>query len=139
MQFGDLAAYDKERLYIVLEGVLANIHTTEHKHGWKRAVHVINHVHWYEVPLKRLIVTKERYPHYELIVVTFLGNEIAEQAAAYLTAIGAPFDEMLSQDLDTFTSILPYQPKVRAVYDSDVERLAQYGQAGIAVIAGEDW
>jgi hypothetical protein len=93
---------------------------------------------WYEVPLKRLIVTKERYP-YEISLVTFINQDFADRAAVYLSLVEVPYDGIEYLDLDTFVSILPYQRMVRGVYDSDAERLDRYGVYGIGVTAGEDW
>jgi len=138
VQHGDLAVSDREKLFLVLEGVLANVHIAHHPRRFRRSYDV-NHVHWYEIPLKRMIVTKERYPQYELNVITFLGDELAEQAAAYLDIAGAPYDEIKAWEFDTFCTVLPVLRRVRAVYDSDPERLDHYGQAGVAVVAGNDW
>lgn len=139
MQFGDLQEHHPERLYVVIEGVLANVVVDRTKRGrWIKTDDVQYHIMWYEVPLKRLIVTKERYP-YEIQLVTFIDQDFADRAAIYLSLIEVPYDGIEYLDLDTFASILPYQRLVRGVYDSDPERLDRYGVYGIGVTAGEDW
>lgn len=138
MEHGDLETGSRETIYVVIEGVLveASVNT---QHRLLRSSITTQHLTWLEVPLKRLIVTKGRYPHYEISLITFLDQDVADQAAWYLGLIGQPFDEVSAWDLNTFCSILPYQQYVRAVYDSDPERLDRYGQVGVSVVKGEDW
>jgi hypothetical protein len=139
MQFGDLQEHHPERLYIVIEGVLANVVVDRTTRGrFIKTEDVQYHIMWYEVPLKRLIVTKERYP-YEISLVTFINQDFADRAAIYLSLVEVPYDGIEYLDLDTFVSILPYQRMVRGVYDSDAERLDRYGVYGIGVTPGEDW
>jgi hypothetical protein len=141
VQFGDLAESDRESLILVLEGVLANVTTvTEHTSGFlRRRTTTSYHINWYEVPLKRLIVTKERYPHYEINIVTFQGQPVADQAAEYLNSISLAYDEIRAWHYNKFCGTLPFIRQLRAVYDSDPERLQGYGQYGVAVVAGHDW
>jgi hypothetical protein len=141
VQNGDLETGFRERLVIVLEGVLALV---DEQHGSKRrrlrtTETVTYHLQWHEIPIKRLIVTKERYPHYEIQVVTFISPELLDLAAQYLQRMNVPVDEFLYQDLDEFVTMLPYQHDLRAVYDSIPENLDRYGQVGVAVVRGSDW
>lgn len=140
VQKGDLEASFPERLIIVLEGVLALV-VLEHQHTgrFRRTDTITYHIMWHEVPIKRLIVTKERYPHYEIEIVTFLSESVASQAAEYLQRMDVPFNSINYRDEDEFIAMLPYQRNVRAIYDSEPERLYRFGQSGVQVIRGNDW
>lgn len=140
VQNGDLEASFPERLIIVLEGVLALVvQERQHTGRFRRTDTITYHIMWHEVPIKRFIVTKERYPHYELEIVTFLGESLADQAAQYLQRMNVPYDSINYESIDDFVMMLPYQRNVRAVYDSDPENLHRFGQVGVAVVRGEDW
>ena len=56
MQNGDLAVHNREQLVVILEGVLCKV--VVHK-GTKRLVRRSTsdayHIHWYEIPLKRMV------------------------------------------------------------------------------------
>jgi hypothetical protein len=138
MQFGDLEESRRESLLLVLEGVLVQVTESNVKHRF-RGSDTTWHFQWHEVPLKRLIATKDRYPAYEIDIVTFLGDTVKDTAAEYLTSIEVPYDEITAWDLDDFAMSLRFRPGVRAVYDSDPERLNHYGQLGHAVMRGADW
>ena len=140
MQFGDLAEYDRETLILVLEGMLANVVKIEHVSGFiRKHATTTYHINWYEVPLKRMIVMKERFPQYEISIVTFMGTDVADQAADYLNTFSIPYDGIKAWDYEIFCSWVRFAHHLRAVYDTDQQRLEGYGQYGVGSLAGHDW
>lgn len=140
MQYGDLAESRRESLVIVLEGVLCHItEVASTKRRFRRDTDRVWHFQWHEVPLKRMISIRERYPAYELGIVTFLGDSVCETAADYLNSIEVGYDSIETWDLESFAMSVRFRPNLRAVYDSDLERLDHYSQVGVAVMRGADW
>ena len=139
MQDGDLGVYEREELIVILEGVLCDVYHTETTGKlWKRRGGS-THLDWHDVPLKRLIMVKKNYPHFELTIVTFVSQEVADHAAQFLVNAHIDYDTLSYVPMEDFVMTLRYRPRVRAVYDSEPERLDRYGQAGIAVVKGNDW
>jgi len=138
MEQGDLAVSTRQRAVVVLEGVLASV-TPVLGRGLIRQKITGWDFHWYDVPLKRCVTNKYRYPQYGMDVVTFLGPDVADRAAEFLNSIRFPHDTIEYHNFRQFTSMLPYQDDIIVVYDSDPERLDRYGQLGRAVMSGEDF
>jgi len=140
MQNGDLATHFREELIVILEGVLCQVTVNEEpKRRFRRQQPATYHINWHELPLKRMVTIKERWPDYELNVVTFISPRLADEAAEFLDLIDAPYDSISYQGMGSFTGSLRYRPHVRAVYDCDPQRLDNYGQLGRAVVRGEDF
>ena len=140
MQNGDLAVHHRETLVVILEGVLCQVTVnTGAKRRLRRSDSDTYHISWHEIPLKRLITTAERWPDYDIEIVTFISNRLAEEAAEFLNDATIPYGSIRYQGYGTFVNTLRYRPHLRAIYDSNPHRLDEYGQVGIAVVRGEDW
>jgi hypothetical protein len=138
MEQGDLAVSTRQRAVFVLEGVLAQVTPTlgrgiirQKVTGWS--------YHWLDVPLKRCVTNKHRHPQYGLDVVTFLGQQVADEAAQFFTSIDFPYDSIEYRDFTKYVQALPYQPDIVVIYDSDMDRIQRYGQLGRIVVKGEDF
>ena len=142
MQNGDLGVHLREELVVILEGVLCQVTTTHdvrRKLSIRRQRPVAFHINWHEIPMKRMVTIGERWPDYEVNIVTFLDQALADEAAEFLDLADIPHDSIAYQAFGTFTNTLRYRPRIRAIYDSDFDRLSSYGQVGIAVVRGEDF
>jgi hypothetical protein len=138
MQNGDLALSVRPRWIVVLEGVLAEVMSESRRKPWGRN-HTTYHIMWHEVPLKRMVSLKYRYPENALEIVSFLNQEVVDQAARYLTTIQVPYDTLSYYSIGDFCDMLRFNPDVRAVYDSDPENLHRFGQVGVSVVRGSDF
>jgi hypothetical protein len=140
MQKGDLAVHHREQLVVILEGVLCHVTVTSGtKRRLRRSDPDTYHISWHEIPLKRMVTIGERWPDYEVEIVTFISKEVAGQAAEFLLDAEIPYSSIRYHSYNDFVNTLRYRPHVRAVYDSNYQRLSEYGQAGTAVVRGEDW
>jgi hypothetical protein len=97
------------------------------------------HINWHEVPLKRCIDMKNRYPDNAMELVTFISEEFLEDAANFLNEARVPFDSMSYVPLERFLQTLRFQSDLLAIYDSDPGRLDRYGQKGHQVQRGHDF
>jgi hypothetical protein len=140
MEHGDLAVSVRPHYIVVLEGVLVTVEKVEDekRHRWSHP-HFTTHWHWLDTPLRRLATNKRRFPDFGAEIVTFISEEAADQAAAFLDAMPLPYDSLQYVSLDQFCSLLPYREGLQVVYDSDPQRLDRYGQLGREVIRGEDY
>jgi len=139
MQGGDLQLWERPRYIIVIEGVLCRVDPVTRKRRFREPEVTGYNVQWYDVPIKRSLYLKDRWPDTGQELITFVSQEFADQAASFLDQVGMQYDEVHYQRFADFTSILPYQRDLQAVYDSDPARLDRYGQLGHAVVAGEDY
>lgn len=140
MQHGDLEASVREELVVVLEGVLCQVTFGPVKRRILRTQpQATMHISWHDVPLKRLVSISQRWPDYDVAIVTFVSQRTADETAEYLTDLGVPYASIGYRPFATFVRSLTFLPHVRAVYDSDPQRLDHYGQLGHAVVPGEDW
>jgi hypothetical protein len=139
MQNGDLALWTRPRYVVVIEGVLCRVEPVVRERRLRGNVITGYNAFWYDVPLKRLLYMKDRWPDTAQDLVTFVSQAFCDQAAEFLDAAGVQFDEVKYVSLDTFTAVLRYQRDLQAVYDSDPARLDRYGQLGHAVVPGEDF
>lgn len=142
MQHGDLAVSSRPSYVVVLEGVLAEVTPITRPRRLRGDQIVGYNLHWLDIPLRRMATLKRRFPEFSVDIITFLNEDVAEDAAAFLTGARIPFDSMASTSrFDTWVSLLPFRVDegLQAVYDSDPERLERYGQLGRAVVKGGDW
>ena len=138
MEKGDLELWTRPRYVVVIEGVLCRVEpVTEQR--WRRSKVTGYNISWYDVPLKRLLFLKDRWPDTAQHLITFISPEFMDQAADFLDAAGMQYDEIHYDKLANFSSLLRYKPDIQAVYDSDPARLDGYGQLGRAVVPGEDF
>lgn len=140
MQDGDLATWQRERLIVILEGVLAQVVLERHTTKIRRRQSIDGyHIIWHEVPLKRLAAIGQRWPDYEVEIVTFHDQKLVDLAADYLDEAHIPYTTIRNEKFERFTSLLKFQQNIRTIYDSDPDRLDSYGQLGRAVVRGDDF
>jgi hypothetical protein len=139
MQNGDLEAHVRDRIIVVIEGVLCLPIQEKARSRWGREKTVAYHINWYDVPLKRLIVTNERNPDLDVELVSFISQAFVDHAADYLDMAGIPYSGIKFWDFGMFTSVLKFQRNLRAIYDTDPDQLQKYGQVGVAVQQGHDF
>lgn len=138
MERGDLELWTRPRYVVVVEGVLCRVEPVLRERRLRKSVVTGFNAQWYDVPLKRLLYMKDRWPNTAQDLVTFLGQEFCDQAAEFLDEAGLQYDEIHYTKLDTFANTLRYKPDIQSVYDSDPARLDRFGQLGHAVVPGED-
>lgn len=138
MQDGDLATSTRSRLVIVLEGVLATITPVIEERRFRGERITGWNILWHERPLKRMVYIDRTYPDMGLEVITFLNQDVADQAAEWMLAVPIPYAELRYQKFEQFTSLLPYQQGITQILDSDQDRLDRYGQLGRSVMMGGD-
>lgn len=137
MENGDLSSWAVPRLVAVLEGVLVDVEVvTERGRFGREKVTGVNWS-WLDLPLKNLVSIKRRFPDTAVDVVTFMGDDAAERASAFFAKYGIDdFNEVYAADFKEWCWALSFRPEIVQVYDSDMERLNQYGQRGFAVVRG---
>ena len=133
-------------MVLILEGVLADVivedDAPEEQSRWRRKKqhNYTYQFNWLETPLKRVRFLKGTFPDNSIEVVTFISPEVADRAALFLeNTIDMPVSEVSYQDFDDWTFGLRFKPEVRAVYDSDFDRIMRYGAKGISVVKGSDF
>jgi hypothetical protein len=140
LQNGDLSEWNRPRIVLVIEGVLCNrVERYGEKRRLRKAPVLSYHTQWHELPLKRVVVIKHRYPDMGVDLVTFLSQEFADEAAEYLDLLSIPYDSIKYMPFETFATALRFQSDVQAVYDGDPTRLARFGQLGVQTVAGGDF
>jgi hypothetical protein len=140
MQHGDLETSSRRRIVVVLEGVLATITPIVQPHRWPRHDEVTGyHFLWHDIPLKRLATMKRNHPQTAIDVITFVSDDVIDQAAQFFLDIHLPVDSVAFERLDQYADVLRYQADIVMVIDSDDERLDKYGQLGKSVLIGGDF
>lgn len=139
MEKGDLELWNRPRYVIVVEGVLCRVDEVVEQRRFRGDRVTGYNASWYDVPLKRLMYMKDRWPETAQDLVTFVSESFMDQAAEFLDAVGMQYDTVRYTTFPMFTTTLRYQRDLQAVYDSDPARLDRYGQLGHAVVAGEDF
>lgn len=138
MQNGDLELWTRPRYVVVIEGVLCHVEPVTRQRRLRRDEITGYNAQWYDVPLKRLLYMKDRWPNTAQDLITFISQEFCDQAADFLEEAGLQYDDIRYRQFRDFTGTLRYKPDIQSVYDSDPARLDQYGQLGHAVVPGED-
>ena len=140
MQDGDLSEWNRPRIVLVIEGVLC---TRTERRGearrFRKSPILSYHIQWHELPLKRCVMIKHRYPDMGLDLVTFIDQAFADEAAEYLDALNIPYDSIKYTPYETFATALRFQSDIQAVYDSSPGRLSRFGQVGVNIVAGGDF
>jgi hypothetical protein len=141
MERGDLATSTRPSYAVVLEGVLADVTPITRTRRFRSEETTGYNLHWLDIPLRRLATVKRRYPQLQIDLLTFISEDVADDAAQFLDGAAIPYDSLSYWRFEQWVSVLPYQEEgsLTAVYDSDPDRLDQYGQLGRAVIKGQDW
>jgi hypothetical protein len=141
MERGDLAVSVRPSYAIVLEGVLADITPITRSRRFRGEEVTGYNLHWLDIPLRRLATVKRRFPQLQVDLITFISQDVADDAAQFLEGASIPYDSLSYWRLEAWLSVLPYQDEggLTAIYDSDTDRLDNYGQLGRAVTKGSDW
>lgn len=141
MERGDLATSTRPSYAIVLEGVLAEVTPIIRTRRLRSEQVTGYNIHWLDLPLRRLATLKRRFPQIQIDVVTFISQDLVDDAAVFLETARVPYDSLSYWSFNAWLAIIAFQAEdgLQAVYDSDTDRLDQYGQLGRAVIKGEDW
>lgn len=140
MERGDLSSWAVPRLVAVLEGVLVDVSDVTSKGRFSREKVTGTNWSWLDLPLKNLVSIKRRFPDTAVDVVTFLGNDAADRASDFFGKYGIDdFNEVYAADFKEWCWALSFRPEIVQVYDSDLERLNQYGQRGYALVKGSAW
>lgn len=138
MQDGDLALQSRSRYIVVIEGVLCRVDPVVKKRRLRSDAITGYNVSWYDVPIKRMLFLKDRWPDTAQDLVTFISRDFCDQAAEFLNEVGLQYDEIRYRQFSDFVLMLRYQRDIQRVYDADPARLDRYGQLGHAVVPGED-
>lgn len=133
MENGDLATWASERSIVVLEGVLVRPQWTKKLFG-KKLVPAMGWG-WQTFPIKCMQDRAHRL-NQPVEVVTFLGQEVVDEAAEWLLAYNVDVASIEAADWEFFCRSLAWRPDVVAVFDSEPERFKYYGQKGYAVQFG---
>ena len=136
MQGGDLDLWTQPRLVVVLEGVLADVHSTTH--GRLRKT-VTRSYHWLPTPIKRLTYLKNQWPDTSIEVITFLDQGAADEAAVFFETAHIPVTSVSYRPLDAWVQEILWQPDIQTIYDSEIDRIMRYGQRGFVVQKGADF
>jgi hypothetical protein len=136
---GDLELWTRPRYVVVVEGVLCRVEPVTRSRMLRRPEVTGYNIQWYDVPLKRLLYMKDRWPNTAQDLVTFVSQVFADQAADFLQEAGIQYDEIRYCKFSDFTNTLRFKPDIQSVYDSDPARLDQYGQLGHSLVPGEDF
>lgn len=141
MERGDLAGSVRPSYAVVLEGVLAEVTPITHQRRFRGEQVTGYNIHWLDIPLRRLATLKRRFDQISVDLITFISQDVADDAAQFLDGATIPYDSLTYWRLDTWLSVIPFQDEsgLQAIYDSDSDRLDQYGQLGRAVLKGQDW
>lgn len=136
MQQGDLQLWAQPRLVVVLEGVLADVHTTTHGRLRKSTV---RSYHWLPTPIKRVTYLKTQWPDTSIEVITFLGQDVADEAGEFFESAHFPASAVSYRPFDQWVQEILWQPDIQTIYDSDIDRIMRYGQRGFIVQRGADF
>ena len=141
MERGDLAVSVRPHYVVVLEGVLAQVSevTTPRRFKFQTPKVTGYNINWLDLPLRRLATLQRQYPDVGADIVTFVSQEVADQAADFLEAANIPHSSLSYHPFDTWVSLLMFDQSLQSVFDSDEDRLDRYGQLGKAVRMGMDF
>lgn len=138
MQHGDLETWSRARILLILEGALASVTPIIEKH-WGRTRVTGHTIGWHDTALKRLAVNCRRYPDVGFCIVTFLGDDVRDEAADFLAAIPIDVESVEALDYRRFCDTLRFQSDIQQIIDTDPNRMHNYGQLGRQVVTGGDW
>lgn len=139
MQRGDLEAFSRARVLLVLEGVLASVTPVVETHRWRSDEITGYEIGWHDTALKRLAVNTRRYPDVGFTVVTFQAEQVRDQAADFLASIPIDVEAVEYYDYRSFCNRLKFTNDIQQIIDADSKRLDGFGQRGRQVVSGDDW
>lgn len=130
MEGNDLTAYESPRTYIVLEGVLAQVpvaHAERRLLRKTKPVPVDAHSWLWSSFAIKLVNHYARNYNTLFDVVTFISQEVADEAADYLNQYEVRVSSCKYYDYEMFCTALTWKHDVDRVIDTDPERLLNYG------------
>ena len=135
MENGDLATWASSRIIVVLEGMLVRP-----TYAGRLRKHLVpaEEWAWQSQPLKHLWDYTNRQ-NLAVEVVTFLSEEVCDEAADWMSRYDVPAAAVDYADLDWFCRSLTWRPEVTYVVDSDPVRFRRYGQKGFAATFGGEF
>lgn len=137
MQGGDLEQSSQLRMIVVLEGVMADV--TETRSGGRlRTKTVTRSYDWHQLPIKRLSYLRNNWPGSSIEVITFVSQEVADEAADFFERTGIAVSSVSYRPFKQWVMEILWQQDIAVIYDSDPERISQYGQKGYQVERGQD-
>lgn len=139
MEHGDLETFSRSRVLLVLEAVLATVTPILEPRRLRKAQITGHTIQWHDTALKRLITNTVRYPQVGFTVITFVSEQVRDDAADVLATIPVDVEAVEFYELSHFQNMLRFQTDVMQVLDADQRRLDGYGQRGRSVIPGSDW
>lgn len=132
MRFGDISNKVSPRILLVFEGALG-LCTDTHKLDKALAKgKVMTAVKLFELNQLALHVLDYLYwkKDINIEVVTFLGEEFAEELAALLDERSVPVHRVWSSTPDALARRIAYMPDLAVVYDPEPARWLAYGAKG---------
>lgn len=137
MQGGDLEQFTQPRMIVVLEGVMADI--TETRTGRRLRTKTVNRsFNWHQLPIKRLSYLRNNWSDASIEVITFLSQEVAEEAADFFSRTGIDVSSVSYRPFNQWINEILWQQDIAVIYDSDQDRVNRYGQLGYLVNRGQD-
>lgn len=91
--------------------------------------------HWHTLAVKSVVDNATRL-NIAVEVVTFMGDEVADQAADFMAKYDMPVASVESAKFDWFCQSLQWRPDVSYVVDTEPERIQRYGQHGYVATRG---
>ena len=76
METGDLELWTRPRYIVVIEGVLCRVDPVTRPRRLRRPEVTGFNIQWYDVPLKRLLYMKDRWPNTAQDLVTFISQTV---------------------------------------------------------------
>jgi len=133
MEGNDLGVRETDQIIVVLEGVLTQPVLRKRlilSNQWTPATTWA----WNMLGLKQAY--RWTTQGIDVEVVTFLGEEVADDASDFLNNADVAVGGVIPYDYNVFCSTLVLKTfRVLGVYDSDPDRINHYGQRGILVPA----
>jgi hypothetical protein len=143
MERGDIANWIEHRVVVVLEGAIAEIPQAETpKKGLFRNRHpepgpIPPATGWgWSISAMKSINDKVVRQGIPVDVVTFLGPEVADEAADWLAVYGVNVASVEAVDFTAFCESLRWRVDIHHVIDSDPRRLDHYGVRAFSAARG---
>ena len=135
MQNGDLGTWEQAHMVVVLEGVLCS----PSRKGLVRP-RLTNPEDWGWSVVGLRSLQRYSFASVPIDVITFLGQEVADHAAAFLSRYDLVVSSVEAVEVDAFTRSLAWRHNdVQRVIDTDTNRLDRYGQKGYQVQTGGEF
>ena len=136
MRNNDLASWSTVRVVMVLEGIM--VRPSYQGRRRKKKLVEADDWPWDNDALKR-VVDVVRRNSLAVEVVTFISEEVADQAAEFFLRYDIPVSSTEYVDFEWFCRSLIWRTDVEYVMDTDEERLMRYGSRGYRIELGGDF